>query len=501
MILFTISKKPIAIIMTLCLLTSAWVSAQDDINAPQADNCFVEYTGDNITDTSSADHTALQTALDLASAGTTIKIAGVCKGATLFNVIAGNVTLVINKDITLQGGYDSGNLDWLTTPDPTTYPTILDADSDGTVVYVLNDLTVSMDGLTIQNGNNGGLFNTNADVTLTHSHVLNNTAPSGVGGGVFNAGGDMTIRNSLISGNSSPSGGGVRSGSQGTLIISDTTISDNQSGTHGGAVYNNSTTFITRTTMTGNSASNYGGAVYAGSRPIVISNSTLANNNAIAEGGAIRASGAAVTLVNVSLVNNQAVIGANLRYSSGSLTLYNTIVTKLPGTSANCDGNITDGGYNISSDASCNFNATGSLNTTDPRLDTTGLQDNGGPTQTIALRLNSPAINAGNNNVISEATTNLDYNGDGDKNDQIDYDQRNTGYPRIINTTVDIGAFESPHPYISADLDNDGFVTPADVIYIINRIGSTDALADLDNSGLVDVNDALIALDQLGDTA
>ena len=50
----------------------------------------------------------------------------------------------------------------------------------------------------------------------------------------------------------------------------------------------------------------------------------------------------------------------------------------------------------------------------------------GGPTQTMALLPGSPAIDAGNNALIPAGVTT---------------DQR--GLPRIVNGTVDIGAFES----------------------------------------------------------
>ena len=50
----------------------------------------------------------------------------------------------------------------------------------------------------------------------------------------------------------------------------------------------------------------------------------------------------------------------------------------------------------------------------------------GGPTQTMALLPGSPAIDAGNNALIPAGVTT---------------DQR--GLPRIVDGTVDIGAFES----------------------------------------------------------
>jgi hypothetical protein len=55
------------------------------------------------------------------------------------------------------------------------------------------------------------------------------------------------------------------------------------------------------------------------------------------------------------------------------------------------------------------------------------LQDNGGPTATMALLPGSPAINAGDNTLIPTGVTTH---------------QRGAGYPRIDTGTVNIGAFE-----------------------------------------------------------
>ena len=60
------------------------------------------------------------------------------------------------------------------------------------------------------------------------------------------------------------------------------------------------------------------------------------------------------------------------------------------------------------------------------------LADNGGPTQTIALLPGSPAIDAGSPALAVDPTTGL----------PLTTDQRGAGFPRIVNGTVDIGAFE-----------------------------------------------------------
>jgi hypothetical protein len=81
---------------------------------------------------------------------------------------------------------------------------------------------------------------------------------------------------------------------------------------------------------------------------------------------------------------------------SPALTLRNTIVANGHSAAENCNGSR----HSIfPNDDSCGFEAANdSLSNTDPLLDPngfpSGLQDNGGPTMTIALQEDSPAIDA-----------------------------------------------------------------------------------------------------------
>src|SRR5207244_764323 len=96
---------------------------------------------------------------------------------------------------------------------------------------------------------------------------------------------------------------------------------------------------------------------------------------------------------------------------------------------------ITDGGHNIDDGTTCGFKGASCATTTgtsfcntNPLLSASGLQFNGGPTQTIALQSTSPAIDAA---PIASCPSN---------------DQR--GLPRPdpdspTETACDIGAFES----------------------------------------------------------
>jgi hypothetical protein len=86
---------------------------------------------------------------------------------------------------------------------------------------------------------------------------------------------------------------------------------------------------------------------------------------------------------------------------------------------------ITSSQYNLigNSTGGTGYSSTDILNV-DPLLGT--LQDNGGPTQTMALLPGSPAIDAGDPNPA----------------DPPEWDQRGPGFPRIVNGRIDIGAFE-----------------------------------------------------------
>ena len=102
----------------------------------------------------------------------------------------------------------------------------------------------------------------------------------------------------------------------------------------------------------------------------------------------------------------------------------------------------------------------------------------GSQMQTMALLPGSPAIDAGSNALIPSGLTT---------------DQR--GLPRIMNGTVDIGAFEY-HP-LNADINGDGVVNAIDVQLVINAalgldIGGLDA--DVNGDGTVNAIDVQLVI-------
>jgi hypothetical protein len=309
---------------------------------------------------------------------------------------------------------------------------------------VLPRATVSISGLTITNGyapqgdypyrdgNLGGGIGNFGTLTLSNSTVTGNTVnacpgpdngcfdyvPPSAGAGIFNGNNHgtavLTIINSTVShnyGGLGSLGGGIANGSVGlgpgvpggTVILSNSTVSGNSSAGGGGIsnVYQG-LLMVTNSTIAGNSAPDQGGGIYNVGATLTIANSTISGNYSGStgeNGGGIESYAAVIVMRNTILAGNTAPYVPDL------------------------DGCLTSSGYNLigNTHGGCGFDPTDLLNI-DPRLGP--LQDNGGPTPTMALLPGSPAINAGDN-------TNAPL-----------WDQRGASFRRIVHGTIDIGAFE-----------------------------------------------------------
>jgi hypothetical protein len=280
--------------------------------------------------------------------------------------------------------------------------TIIDGGGKASVVTISNNCIVTLSDVTIRNGLalfGGGIYN-NARLTINASAITGNNAFSMA----------TATRNF-------PSyGGGIYNGSNGTLTINNSTISANTAGHRwcglfpcsgsGGGIANVGELLINNSTLSANyaygiQASPYGrgGGIYNGGG-MRISNSTLSGNNGTHGGGI---------------------------YGGGGFQ--NSIVANNSG--QNCSNPVTSNGYNLSSDTTCNFNGPGDLNNHDPLLGP--LQNNGGPTETMALLPGSPAIDAGNPAGCTDGLGHL-----------LTTDQRGMPRPNKEDSVgCDMGAYES----------------------------------------------------------
>ena len=264
---------------------------------------------------------------------------------------------------------------------------------------------------------NSGESSGKSSPSLTNVTFSGNTASS-FGGAMYNngsAGGEssLQISNVTFSDNSAYSGGAIyNSGNLGTSSpsLTNVTFSDNSADLYGGAIYNDGSTDgisnpnFTNTTFSGNSAA-YGGAIcnsgYFGMSSPVLTNATFSGNSA-AYGGAIYSEAASgvsnPSFTNVILWNNTASPGPPASTGPDIFSLFAT---------ATIDHSVVS---TCPTDGACSH-----LVTTDPLVGP--LQNNGGPTQTMALGTGSSAIDAGANSAcpaFDQRGVSRPQDGDGD---------------------------------------------------------------------------------------
>jgi predicted outer membrane repeat protein len=169
---------------------------------------------------------------------------------------------------------------------------------------------------------------------------------------------------------------------------------------------------------------------------MTVDNSTFSGNEALYGGGAIAAVANFLAITSSTVSNNTVSYGPDfgggiLQYTEfGTIRMRNTIIAgnrigTYPVTyPSDLKGTIDSQGHNLigNSSGGAGYVSTDLLDV-DPLLGP--LQNNGGPTQTMALLPGSPAIDAGD-----------------DTPPLPDFDQRGPGFPRISGPHIDIGAFE-----------------------------------------------------------
>ena len=402
--------------------------------------------------------------------------------------------LLINKNITLQGPGAK---------------VITISGNNTNRVFNLANANANISGLTIANGDvigTNGISSNSGEtvygagmlrldsvagysVSISNCIFLNNSIIGGTGGSVYmgtaGAGGNaygaavfnnslLTINNCTFVGNTAVggNGGGAINGGQagGTAL--------------GGAICNvgilniTNCTFTTNTTVggtggyggqlfTGNGGNAEGGAVYNYAQ-LILSSCTISSNTATGGTGGV----------------NGGAYGGGLRADVGSSQIQNTIVAGNMGSqAADVSGDFVSQGFNLvgNTNGSTGFVTTGDqagtiISPINPLLGP--LQDNGGPTLTMALQPNSPAVDRGNS-----------FNNPAD--------QRGATRPSIFLFGVnpgdgsDIGAFELVPPAVSITRQGATVV----LCWSIYNVGLTlQAANDIVSSGWGSVSNTPVAV-------
>jgi CSLREA domain-containing protein len=217
-----------------------------------------------------------------------------------------------------------------------------------------------------------------ASVLIAGFTITNGRAANGAGATV-GSGSQLQFYNSIVEGNVATTRGGGVDAVDGNVSLFASTVSGNR--------------------VTGG---NGGGIALDIDSELISDASTISGNSASGAGGGVASTGT-LTLLNTTIAANTAPSGAAIEIEPGgsgnSNNIANTILAKSGG-GTTCGGgfNAQHFGWtgNISDDATCGFAAGEGTPNVNPNLG--GLTNNRGPTDTMALKTGSPAIDSGDVN-------------------------------------------------------------------------------------------------------
>ncbi|MEL6270159.1 MAG: dockerin type I domain-containing protein [Chloroflexota bacterium] len=333
----------------------------------------------------------------------------------------------------------------------------------------LGDLTLN--AITLEGGmgyySGGAIFNYNL-LTINDSQFNNNTVivlpesetDAAEGGAIFNSSGELFINRSVFSGNSAYDGGAVHASDLSERVE------------------------IRRTTFTGNAAEQEAGVLYSDGGQVEVASSLMYGNTGLST---VYSGGGPMTIVNSTIASNahpnSESLDAVVAENGSILNFENSIVW-------NAEGNT----QLVNRLGSATINVTNSIifgdNTPDPENLNVDPQFVNPGADNYRLSVGSPAINAGDNAATNDANLTEDF----------------AGTPRIVDGTVDIGAFEfvDGSPLALYDVNGDNIISASDAMYVINRIGQPidpdNAAADVNGNGQIDQADAAGVIAQIGQT-
>jgi hypothetical protein len=309
--------------------------------------------------------------------------------------------------------------------------------NDGTLTLL--DVAVTRNAADVGAGivNNGTLI-------VLRSRIADNASAGsiGAGGGIFSGSSAvaLVVEASTVAGNSAAGLGGGMVVADSAATVSNSTLADNTSGTGGGGIENRlgASLVLEGSTLSGNAGLSGGGMRVDGvGTSVTVRNSTIAYNRSRGDGGGVGMDESTLTIVNSTIARNAdagdgLLGGGGVGKGGGTLNVRNSVIAEntvgpgTPGVSADVDL------------AGVNENLGNFVGTVDgnPRLGP--LQDNGGPTFTMAPFPGSPLIDTGDNVLAAAAG--------------LTTDQRGAGFARILDgdgaggATVDRGAVEVAAP-------------------------------------------------------
>jgi uncharacterized repeat protein (TIGR01451 family) len=218
-------------------------------------------------------YTDVQVAVDAASTGSLVQVAGRCTGVRARD--GTSQTVHLNQSVTLRGGYTVTN--WSS---GRYGPTVLDAQGLGRVVLITAtaQITPRIENLYLTGGYASGLsqpgagvyIGPNAVATLENNVVLENEATYGGGAVAVDGGATAYLRHNTLYSNTAPWGAGVYA--HGTVFLENSAVVTNTATSGGGGIFEaGGGTFVLRyNDFYGNTPDNYGGTVTTGTTDLTL---------------------------------------------------------------------------------------------------------------------------------------------------------------------------------------------------------------------------------------
>ncbi len=305
-------------------------AASTDIGAFQTQSSLVVNTADDTASGAEpSGELSLRDAINLANAdgGGTITFASALTGDTI--TLSGTELPPITSNTTITGP-GAGNL-------------AVSGDNASRIFDIASGATVSISGLTIEDGNSvsqggqGGGIRNDGTLTLSNSTVSGSFAESG--GGIYNnvslhSASALILIDNTISGNSAAFGGGICNSNNGTLTLTGTTVSGNTSSGDAGGIDNFGMAMLTDSIVSGNSAVDGGGLWNLNVGTLTLMGCTVSSNSASTYGGGILNDGGSLALTSTTVsANTAAVSGGGIENDSGTATLTDSTLSGNQGNS------------------------------------------------------------------------------------------------------------------------------------------------------------------------
>jgi uncharacterized repeat protein (TIGR01451 family) len=334
---------------------TAWVKASETPSRTAVASTIRVYCRARL-DRDPTEYETVQAAVDAALTDDEVWVSGYCAYVVPREDIT--QTVYLSKTLVVRGGYNLA----FDTRDVDVYPTTLDARGWGRVFYVSGNITPTVEGLRIVNGDaaglgggiiptqdaGGGVYVIDATPTLSDVWVLSSTAR--YGGGLYLERSTATLENSTVQGNTASDNGGGLYLYYSNATLNGNTINYNDAPYGGGLHLRVSDAMLRNNTINDNTAAQYGAGLYLNGSDPTLNGSVVNGNTANYNGGGLYLTGSDPTLDGNTVNDNAAQFGGGLYMISSDPMLRNSDVN------ANIASRYGGGLYMVNSNATLHKN-------------------------------------------------------------------------------------------------------------------------------------------------